>query len=257
MRRAAGRSLRRLCVLALGLCGTPAAAEAGAPRATFEVVAFYADKVEEAHLSFVRGANRWFGELAERDGFRYEATADWSRLGPALLSRVQVVVFLNARPEDEAQRAAFRSYVEGGGGFLAFHFAGFALTPSAYPQDWDWYHDVLLGTGSYRSNTWRPTSAVLRVEAPRHPALRGLPPTFSAAPNEWYRWENDLRKNPAIEVLLSIDPSSFPPVELPQPTRPQPPRAANDPRHARASLAGNAALDMGAEAEEAAEELGS
>src|SRR5258705_6927004 len=41
---------------------------------------------------------------------------------------------------------------------------GLALTPSAYPANWDWYHNTFLGAGSYVSNTWRPTSAVLRVE---------------------------------------------------------------------------------------------
>ncbi len=29
-------------------------------------------------------------------------------------------------------------------------------------------------------------------------------------PNEWYRWTADLRKNGDINILLSIDPASFP-----------------------------------------------
>jgi uncharacterized protein len=201
---------RRLVVLVLVLCGLIAAAEAEAPAPTFHVVAFYDGEVEEAHLSFVREANRWFGETARQDGFAYEATGDWNRLEPVFLSHYEVVLFLDARPEAPAQRAAFREYMEKGGAWMGFHFAGFALTPSHYPQDWPWYHEEFLGSGSYRSNTWRPTSAVLRVEAPEHPALRGLPATFTAAPNEWYRWEKDLRQNPAIQVLLAIDPSSFP-----------------------------------------------
>jgi hypothetical protein len=208
--RAVREPHRRLFVLALALCAVLTAAAGETPAPAFRVVAFYTDGVEEAHLSFVREANRWFGEVARQDGFRYESTADWTKLEPGLLSRCQVVLFLDARPEAPAQRAAFREYVEKGGGWLGFHFAGFALTPSDYPQDWSWYHDEFLGSGSYRSNTWRPTSAVLRVEAPQHPALRGLPATFAAAPNEWYRWEKDLRKNPAVQVLLAIDPTSFP-----------------------------------------------
>jgi hypothetical protein len=48
------------------------------------------------------------------------------------------------------------------------------------------------------------------VEDANHPATRGLPTTFRSAPNEWYRWEDDLRANSAIKVLLSIDPASFP-----------------------------------------------
>src|SRR6185369_1689140 len=67
-----------------------------------------------------------------------------------------------------------------------------------------------LGCGEYVSNTWRPTAAVLRVEASDHPVLRDLPATFKSSSNEWYRWKNDLRTAADIEILLSIDPSSFP-----------------------------------------------
>lgn len=40
--------------------------------------------------------------------------------------------------------------------------------------------------------------------------MKGLPVVFASSPNEWYRWQNDLRKNKDITVLLSIDTSSFP-----------------------------------------------
>ena len=93
---------------------------------------------------------------------------------------------------------------------MGFHFAGFALTPSAVPQNWDWYHNEFLGSGEYKGNTWRPTSAVLRVEDKKHPATKNLPDTFTASPNEWYSWKNDLRKNQNIKILLSIDSTSFP-----------------------------------------------
>ena len=100
--------------------------------------------------------------------------------------------------------------MESGGAWLGFHYAGFALTPSAVPQNWDWYHNEFLGAGPYVSNTWRPTTAILRVEDTEHPATRHLPHTFKSAPSEWYRWSNDLRTNTNIRILLSIDPTSFP-----------------------------------------------
>jgi hypothetical protein len=92
---------------------------------------------------------------------------------------------------------------------MGFHFSAFALTPSAFNQNWDWYHNEFLGSGQYVSNTWRPTSAMLRV-VQDHPSTKGLPAVFASSPNEWYRWEKDLRKNPDIKILLSIDSSSFP-----------------------------------------------
>ena len=176
----------------------------------FRVIAFFTAKEDQAHISFVREAERWFPEMAAKYRFTYDATSDWRNLNAEFLAAYHVVVFLDTRPEEPAQRAAFQTYMEHGGAWMGFHFAGFALTPSAYPANWDWYHNTFLGSGSYVSNTWRPTSAMLRVEDRNHPATHNLPETFKSSPNEWYRWENDLRQNPDIHILLSIDSSSFP-----------------------------------------------
>lgn len=176
----------------------------------FKVLAFYTAKNDRAHISFVHEANRWFSSLSAQYHFQYDSTNDWNRLNDTVLSRYQVVLFLDTRPEAADQRKAFQKYMEGGGAWMGFHFSAFTLTPSTYPQNWDWYHEQFLGTGEYASNTWRPTSAVLKVEDSSHPVTKGLPRTFASAPNEWYRWTNDLRKNPDIKILLSIDTSSFP-----------------------------------------------
>jgi hypothetical protein len=179
-------------------------------KARFNVIAFYTAKNDLAHISFVHEANRWFSQQAAQYHFQYDSTNDWSLMNTSHLSKYQVVVFLDTRPEDPVQRAAFENYMHHGGAWLGFHFAGFALTPSTYPQNWDWYHNELLGSGQYRGNTWRPTAAVLRVEKRKHPVTRHLPVTFQSAPNEWYKWEKDLRQNPDIEILLFIDSTSFP-----------------------------------------------
>ena len=176
----------------------------------FKVIAFYTAKSDEAHISYVHEANKWFPEMGATYHFSYDSTNNWSNLNTEFLSQYQVVLFLDTRPEDSSQRAAFQKYMEHGGGWMGFHFAGFALTPSDFPQNWDWYHNTFLGAGSFKSNTWRPVSAVLRVEDPNHPATKHLPKTFSSAPSEWYRWENDLRTNPDIKILLSVDSTSFP-----------------------------------------------
>ena len=176
----------------------------------FRVIAFYTARQDAAHISFVHEANRWFAKQAAQYHFTYDSTNNWDNLNAAFLKHYQVVLFLDTRPDSPAQRAAFQQYMENGGAWMGFHFSAFALTPSAYPQNWDWYHNTFLGAGQYKSNTWRPTAAVLRVEQPGHPALKGLPATFKTAPNEWYCWQNDLRTNPDIKILLSIDSTSFP-----------------------------------------------
>ncbi len=176
----------------------------------FKVIAFYTGKNDAAHVSFVHEANRWFARMAEKYNFQYDSTNNWDNMNEKFLSLYKVVIFLDTRPDSASQREAFRKFMEKGGSWMGFHFSAFALTPSAYPQNWDWYHKQFLGAGQYAGNTWSPTTAVLRVEDRKHPSTRNLPETFVASPNEWYKWEYDLRTNPDIKILVSIDPSSFP-----------------------------------------------
>jgi uncharacterized protein len=180
-----------------------------AQKSDFRVIAFYTGENDQAHISFVHEANEWFLKMAKQFHFSYDSTKNWNNLNTDFLRRYDIVVFLDTRPQDAAQRIAFEQYMKNGGSWMGFHFAAFALTPSAVPQNWNWYHNKFLGSGQYASNTWRPTSAVLRVEN-THPITKDLPKTFTSQPNEWYRWENDLRKNSDIKILLAIDSTSFP-----------------------------------------------
>lgn len=180
------------------------------PKPKFKILALYTAKNDPAHISFVHEANRWFPQIAAQNNFLYDSTNDWNKLNNEYISQYQLLIFLDTRPEDSFQRVAFKNYMEKGGAWMGFHFAGFALTPSAYNQNWDWYHNEFIGAGQYKGNTWRPTKAVLRVEDSTHPATKRLPQTFTSSPNEWYNWEKDLRMNNDIKILLSIDTSSFP-----------------------------------------------
>src|SRR6201995_467769 len=153
---------------------------------TFHVIAFYSYFHDLAHISYVHDANKFFPEMAKKYNFTYDTTQDWSNLNAKFLSKYQVVLFLDSRPQNPEQRKAFEEYMKNGGGWMGFHFSALALTPSKYPQNWDWDHNEFLGSGMYVGNTWRPTSAILRVEDAQHPATVGLPATFQSAPNEWY-----------------------------------------------------------------------
>lgn len=191
-----------LTFLAIGVL-----AQNGQPK--FKVIAFYTGKDDLAHISFVHEANKWFPKMAAKYHFEYDSTKNWNNLNAEFLSHYQVVLFLDTRPEDPAQRAAFQKYMENGGGWMGFHFSAFALTPSDFNQNWDWYHNIFLGSGQYVSNIWRPSVAILDVDR-NFPATKDLPEKIKSSPNEWYRWEFDLRKNRDIKILCSIDSASFP-----------------------------------------------
>lgn len=193
-------------IVSIGFLYSPA--QSNPPK--FKVIGFFTARNDKAHISFVHEANKWFSAMAEKNNFVYDSTTDWNNLNKEFLAQYRVVVFLDTRADIPSQRIAFQKYMENGGAWMGFHFAGFALTPSDFPQNWDWYHNIFLASGSYVSNTWRPVSAILRVEDQKHPATKNLPQTFKSSPSEWYRWSNDLRNNKDIDILLSVDSTSFP-----------------------------------------------
>jgi len=171
----------------------------------FKVIAFYNGTWDAAHISFVKEANQWFPQRAAENGFSYTSTTNWSLLNATNLAQYQVVMFLDDLPPTNV-RAAFQTYMQNGGAWMGFHVCAFNTNPAS----WDWYHNTFLGTGSFRNNTWKPTTAVLRVEDRTHPSTVNLPATFTSAVSEWYSWNRDLRANANIRILASVDPSSFP-----------------------------------------------
>ncbi|KAB1990579.1 ThuA domain-containing protein [Streptomyces triticiradicis] len=184
----------------------PPAARASTAAAPFKVLALYSGTWDAAHIDFDKEADDWFPRQAAANGFTYTASTDWNLLSNGGVNAYQVVLFLDDLPQTAAQRAGFEQYMRGGGAWMGFHVSAFTTDAASWP----WYHDQFLGSGNFRSNTWGPTSAVLKVEDRTHPATRNLPATFTSAVSEWYSWSNDLRQNPDIRILASVDPSSFP-----------------------------------------------
>jgi hypothetical protein len=202
------RTLLRLFALlavVLGVQAGPAHTAQAAP--AFKVIAFYDGTYDAAHISFVHEANTWFPQQAAANGFSYTATNDWSQLNAANLANYQVVLFLDNYPQTAAQQTAFQQYMAGGGGWMGFHVSAYNDSTS---NGWSWYHSTFLGTGTFNSNSWGPTQETLKIEDPNHPATAGLPSTITSSVSEWYSWQNDLRQNPAIDILASMDQSTFP-----------------------------------------------
>jgi hypothetical protein len=173
---------------------------------TFKVLSFYSGTYDAAHIAFVKEANPWFSKLASQNNFQFESTNDWNRLHNINASQYQVVFFLDDHPSSASQHAGFQHYMENGGGWFGFHVSAF----NTNPNDWSWYFNTFLGNGAFVSNTWFPTKATLKIENREHPSTKRLPDKVTSMVSEWYSWHNDLRKNSNINILASVDPSSFP-----------------------------------------------
>ncbi|MFG2041078.1 ThuA domain-containing protein [Dactylosporangium sp. NPDC048998] len=199
-RKLALAALALLTALGVGLAIRPALAAT-----PFKVLAFYNGTWDAAHIDFDKEARDWFPQQGAQNGFTWEATTDWSRLNAGSLAQYKVIMFLDDAPP-AAQRAAFQQYMQSGGAFMGFHVSAFTTDPGS----WSWYYNTFLGSGAFQTNTWGPTRITYKVEDRNHPSMAGLPATFQSAVSEWYSWSNDLRQNPNIDILASVDPSSFP-----------------------------------------------
>ena len=201
-------ALRVLLLLAtvLGFAVAPPAAHASTAATPFKVLGLYSGTYDAAHIDFEKEANVWFPQQAAANGFTYTSSTNWDLLANGGVNAYQVVLFLDDLPQTSAQRTGFEAYMRGGGGFMGFHVSAFTTDAAS----WSWYHNTFLGSGNFVSNTWGPTAVTLKVEDHSIPPTASLPATFTSSVSEWYSWSNDLRQNPDIKILASIDPSSFP-----------------------------------------------
>src|SRR5438552_9914361 len=115
--RSAFKNSHRVIVVMLCLCMV-IRTNAQSNASSFKVIAFYTAKRDTAHISFVHEANRWFQKIAKDYNFTYDSTNDWSKLNTSFLSQYKVVLFLDTRPEDPVQRAAFETYMKNGGAWM-------------------------------------------------------------------------------------------------------------------------------------------
>ena len=91
----------------LTIClGTFALAAAQAPK--FKVLAFATTAGDAGHVSYEKEANKWLPALAKQYDFQYDSSKTWNDCNAAKLANYKVVIFLDNRPETQAQRDAFK-----------------------------------------------------------------------------------------------------------------------------------------------------
>jgi type 1 glutamine amidotransferase len=145
-------------------------------------------------------------DIAEAEGWSYFVTENAAVFNPEQLKRFQVVVWNNTSGDllTEEQRAAFKSYVEGGGGFVGVHGAG-----GDPKYEWKWYVDTLIGA-QFVGHPMGPQfqQATVKVEVADDPAMKKLPASWSRV-DEWYSFAASPRGK--VEVLASLDEGTYSP----------------------------------------------
>jgi uncharacterized protein len=171
----------------------------------FKVLAFYSTDVEPDHVHTANDALAFYRDLAAKNNFVFEATANWAKLNEKDLKPYRLILWLNNFPQTPEQRAAFEQYMDHGGGWIGFHVAGY----NDETTKWPWFVDFMGGAVFY-SNNWPPLPAKLVVDNHTSPVTKDLPASFMSPANEWYLWKPSPRLNKNVQVLVTLDPSNYP-----------------------------------------------
>jgi type 1 glutamine amidotransferase len=194
-----------LCVAVL-LCSNRAFGQTLDPGKTPpKILLFFSLNVEADHALFAVDALKFFTELADKDGFRLDATTNWDDLNDEHLKQYKLVIWLNEFPHNESERKAFQQYMTNGGAWLGFHVSAY----NDKDTKWPWFM-TFIGGGVFESNSWPPIPAKLIVDDPKNPVTKDLPNSFVSPTNEWYSWKPSPRLNKNIHVLLTLDPANYP-----------------------------------------------
>lgn len=157
------------------------------------------------HEEAIPAANAMLARLAKEKGWGYFQTENGAAFTPAILSQFDAVVFNNASGDvfDANQQAAFKAWIENGGGYVGIHAAG-----DDSWKGWPWYTDQLIGT-RFIGHPFNPQfqMATVRIENADNPATAGLPTAWNRV-DEWYSFDKAPRQ-PGYTVLATLDEATF------------------------------------------------
>lgn len=138
-------------------------------------------------------------ELGKQNGFSVDVSTNPAVFGDETLKKYQALIFANSNNEafeNETQRAAFKRYIEGGGGFVGIH------SSTGSERQWNYFQQVQGAKFLRHSPLQRFT---INVIDPNHPATAHLNKTWAWA-DECYFFTN---LNSDIKVLLAVDTSTL------------------------------------------------
>ena len=138
-------------------------------------------------------------KLGRENHFAVEASDDPKVFTDENLKQYSALIFCNSNNEafaNDAQRDAFKRYLQGGGGFVGIHSA------SGSERNWPYYQQVLGGKFLRHPKLQKFT---VQVADPKHPSTKDLPAAFPWT-DECYIHVN-LGKD--IHPLLTTDPTKL------------------------------------------------
>ena len=175
----------------------------------FRVVAI-AEPGHGQHQQFAEAAKVVLQQMAAENNFAVDYITNTDPINDAFLAKYRLFIQLNYPPyrwTPVAKKAFIRYITRGSGGWVGFHHAGLLGDFDGYTM-WPWYSKFM---GDIRFTSYVPqfATATIKVDDPSHPAMKGLPASFTIENEEWYTWSKSPRAN--VHVLGSVDESTYTP----------------------------------------------
>ncbi len=138
-------------------------------------------------------------QFGKKYGFRVDTSSNTSVMTESNLKQYTMLIFPSTNNDvfdNEAQRLAFRRYIEAGGGFVGIH------SVTGTERNWKWFKMMLGGTFSWHAKFQKFN---VKMVDPSHPSVQGLPNTWSKG-DEFY-FAKELYPGP--KVLMAHDITSL------------------------------------------------
>jgi len=158
------------------------------------------------HRDALPASEAMLRDLADQLGWDVVVTNNAAIHNLRDLQRFEMVVWNNTSGDvlTEDQRAAFKTWLEQGGGWVGLHASG--GDPS---YRWDWYVDVLIGA-QFIGHTMEPQfqDADVYTTEKNGPLTSHLSNPWRIRQEEWYAFDQNPRDK-GYQILLTVDESSY------------------------------------------------
>lgn len=160
------------------------------------------------HEPFVEAGLQWLDSLSNEKNYKLTVINDTEPMTHRSLKEYDLILQLNYPPymwTDEAA-SSFIDYIEEGwGAWIGFHHASLLGEFDGYPM-WEWA-SKFLGNIVYENYIPELSDGEVRIEAPDHPVMKGVPDSFTLPDDEWYIYNRSPRYE--VTVLANVNEESY------------------------------------------------
>ena len=137
-------------------------------------------------------------KLGKANNMQIDTTSESATFLQPNLDTYHAIVFMSTTGDvfNDQEQAAFKKYINNGGGFVGIH----AATDTEY--GWPWYNQLV---GGYFKSHPNQQEAVINVLDGKHASTKHLPAQWKRF-DEWYNFKD---MQPGLHILINIDEKSY------------------------------------------------